>query len=474
MRGGAINSRLYGISNTTSAQVSCPPRSFTPEEDARATTIAKAICSGAIVSVRLIGVNLAFVSPSASIPGPPKIEVDKTKPVQSAWAPFRPAPPAPYKPFILNSPPCLLVPPLPTSSIETYQWTNKFMLANPPLFNVDPDEPDVDLLADVCNFCQFIYVTVSFPGPPKVEADKASHVRSSWASFRPASPAPYRPSLNSPPRSPASSVASGPLRHSPLPTSPIETYQWTNRFMLANPPLFNVESATPPDAVKFFNTLKTELAAKYGVEGGGGGGAASAAEGGAAGAGAAAGTTAGGGAAVVVGGGFGSGALGGSPVLLLAIAGGLGLVLLLTVLVLLRVTSELGHSARAFEALTGALDALPSRLAAVAQQQALAAAQVAQACPFDGSGGGRRGSGGDFGQPVAVPPLSATGKRGIAAAEGLECACLLTYMGGCEVGGTFGQAANLPQPWIASGASASAWVLKSGPHMFATWALCAR
>ena len=49
---------------------------------------------------------------------------------------------------------------------------------------------------------QFIYVTVSFPGPPKVEADKASHVRSSWASFRPASPAPYRPSLNSPPRSP--------------------------------------------------------------------------------------------------------------------------------------------------------------------------------------------------------------------------------------------------------------------------------
>ncbi|PNW77775.1 hypothetical protein CHLRE_10g451200v5 [Chlamydomonas reinhardtii] len=92
---------------------------------------------------------------------------------------------------------------------------------------------------------KFIYVTVCFPGPPKVEADKASHVRSSWASFRPASPAPYRPSLNSPPRSPASSVASGPLHHSPLPTSPIETYEWTNKFMLANPPLFHVDPDEP-------------------------------------------------------------------------------------------------------------------------------------------------------------------------------------------------------------------------------------
>ncbi|PNW77766.1 hypothetical protein CHLRE_10g450850v5 [Chlamydomonas reinhardtii] len=157
--------------------------------------------------------------------------------------------------------------------------------------------------------------------------------------------------------------------------------EWFKSGMMVNVVKGKVESATPPDAVKFFNTLKTELAAKYGVEGGGGGGAAGAAEGGTAGEGAAAGTAAGGVAAVVVGGGAGGGALGGSPVLLLAIAGGLGLVLLLTVLVLLRVTSELGHSARAFEALTGALDALPSRLAAVAQQQALAAAQVAQACP---------------------------------------------------------------------------------------------
>eukprot|EP00198_Chlamydomonas_reinhardtii_P008994 XP_001698331.1 predicted protein [Chlamydomonas reinhardtii] len=39
----------------TPAQVSCPPRSFTPEEDARATTIAKAICSGAIVVGQHVG-----------------------------------------------------------------------------------------------------------------------------------------------------------------------------------------------------------------------------------------------------------------------------------------------------------------------------------------------------------------------------------------------------------------------------------
>ena len=37
-------------------------------------------------------------------------------------------------------------------------------------------------------------------------------------------------------------MASGPLHHSPLPTSPIETYEWTNKFMLANPPLFHVSA----------------------------------------------------------------------------------------------------------------------------------------------------------------------------------------------------------------------------------------
>ncbi|PNW77765.1 hypothetical protein CHLRE_10g450800v5 [Chlamydomonas reinhardtii] len=92
---------------------------------------------------------------------------------------------------------------------------------------------------------KFIRVAVCIPGPPKVEADKAK-LRSPWASFRPASPAPYRPSLNSPPRSPASSVAGAPLLHPrPLPTSPIETYQWNNKFMLANPPLFHVDPDEP-------------------------------------------------------------------------------------------------------------------------------------------------------------------------------------------------------------------------------------
>ncbi|PNW77770.1 hypothetical protein CHLRE_10g450950v5 [Chlamydomonas reinhardtii] len=110
-----------------------------------------------------------FIRVTVSIPGPPKVEADKAK-LRSAWAPFRPAPPAPYKPF-MNSPPrspassvagAPLHPrPLPTSSIETYQWTNKFMLANPPLFYVDPDESDADLLADLCDLCQ-----VSCPSTP--------------------------------------------------------------------------------------------------------------------------------------------------------------------------------------------------------------------------------------------------------------------------------------------------------------------